>query len=304
MDALSKDVEFKDHVYIPYSVEFLDVMSYLVFYLEHVDQSLGFLKHKNFPSPHVFKGCINWNQVSYLFYEVDIIEREFLITEKEDLWKVTPYELIYTRTVTDLAIHPECVEFFKSFPELFLVEDETPIVSYIGIGDSELNEQILLQNKNEKKGILGKGYYFTTYENAEYDSLYKEDKDTNLIRIENKYHRTDKHFQDTSVYIKDHSFYHHSHKLGEVPHCNEDLDYVIYYYDKDVIYLKSTRLHGCKKEVKLRKEDGCVMRYVLFLKKHSMGKKKGYDSCAYDSTYMIRNSDHFICLSYHSIKKK
>ena len=308
MDELSTHMEYEHRIYIPYSIEKLDDMSYIVFYLENrKGKELCFLTHKNFPKPQVFKGCINWNESSYLFYELELIEREFLNAEEEDLWKVTPYEILYTRMVTDLPIQKQCVDFFKAFPGLFLVqENEVPIVAYIGVGVSDLNEQILLQNKNEKKGILGKGYYFTTYENAEYDALYKKDDYDNLLRLENKSHLKESHFQDTSVYIKDHHFYHHSYKLGKVPHCNESLHYFIYYYDEEVIYLKTTNPHGCKQEteVKLRKEDGCVMRYVLFLKKHSIGKSKGYDSYAYDSHYMIRHSDHFICLSYHSIKKK
>jgi hypothetical protein len=133
--------------------------------------------------------------------------------------------------------------------------------------------------------------------------MYKEETDDFLLRLEN--HRlTDKDIRDESVYIKDGKFFHHSTFLGKVPDCNETLPYIIYYYDKEVIYLKSTKPHGCKKEVKLRKEPGFVMRYILFLNKHMIGKGKGFDSYAYDSQYMVRNSDHFICLSYHSIKKK
>jgi hypothetical protein len=305
MDTLSKHMDYKDHIYIPYSIESLEDMSYIVFYLEKIDRELSFLKHKNFTHPRTFKGCLNWNNVSYLFYELDVIEREFLRAEEEELWKVTPYEMLYTRMVTDIPIQKECVDFFKNFPDLFLIEDnEVPIVAYLGLGESELNEQILLQNKNEKKGILGQGYYFTSYENAEYDAMYKEENDDNLIRLENKSHIKDKDIHDNSVYIKDHKFFHDTKYLGEVPSCNESLTYFIYYYDKEVIYLKSTKPHGCKKEAKLRKESGYVMRYVLFLKKHLVGKTKGYDSYSYDSQYMIRNSDHFICLSYHSIKKK
>jgi hypothetical protein len=303
MDTLSKHMEYKKHIYIPYSRERLDEMTYTVFYLEKVNGQLSFLSQKHMPKPNVFKGCINWNQMSYVFYELDVIEKEFLRAEEEDLWKVTPYEILYTRSVIDVPIDSECIDFFKNFPEVLLSE-ETPIVAYLGVGESELTEQILLQNKNEKKGILGQGFYFTTYENAEYDALYQEDSDDHLIRLENRFHRGDKEFRDTSIYIKDHKFYHYSYVVGDVPQCNESLTYFVYYYDKEVIYLKSTKPHHCKKENKLRKEDGVVMRYILFLKKHSIGKGKGYDSYAYDSHYMIRNPDHFICLSYHSIKKK
>lgn len=306
MDTLDKHVDYKEHEYIPYSIESLGDMSYIVFYFEiRKGYDLRFLKHKHFNQRHVFKGCINWNRRSYLFYELDVIEREFLQAEEEDLWKVTPFEILYTRTVKDIPIQSECIDFFKNFPELFMVgTNEIPIVAYIGVGESELNEQILLQNKNEKKSILGKGYYFTTYENAEYDALYKEEHDDHLLRLDNRSHLGDREIQDTTVYIKDHRFYHHTHLLGDVPECDESLQYAIYYYDKEMIYLKSTKSHGCKREQKLRKEDGFVMRYILFLKKHCVGKGKGFDSYAYDSQYMIINSDHFICLSYHSTKKK
>jgi len=306
MDALEKHIDYKDHVYIPYSVESLDDMSYIVFYLErNKGDELSFIQHKEFDTPYRFKGCINWNKTSYLFYELDMVEREFLSADEEEMWKVTPYEILYTRSVAGLPIHKECVDFFKTYPSLFMVgTDEVPIVAYMGLGQSELSEQILLQNKNEKKGMFGRGYYFTTYENAEYDAIYKEETDDYLIRLENRNHLSDKQIYDTSVYIKNDKFYHDHQYLGEVPSCNDTIQYVIYYYDKDVIYLKSTKPNGCKKEVKLRKEQGVVLRYILFLNKHSIGNGKGYDSYAYDSQYMIRHSDHFICLSYHSIKKK
>lgn len=305
MDALSKHIEHKTQVYIPYSIETIDTLSYRVFYLEKMKNELCFTRLKNFPRPHEFKGCINWSEVSYLFYEVDPVEREFLIADDDSLWKATPYEILYTKHIANVPIHLECVSFFKTFPEFFFInEQEVPIVAYLGVGESELNEQILLQNKNEKKGVLGQGYYFTTYENAEYDAFYKEEDADNLVRLENKTHIKDKDIHDTTVSIRDHKFYHRNRYLGDVPNCNESLEYSIYYYDKEVIYLKSSKLHGCKKEVKLRNENGYVMRYVLFLKKHLVGKGKGYDSYAYDSQYMIRHSDHFICLSYHSIKKK
>ncbi len=43
------------------------------------------------------------------------------------------------------------------------------------------------------------------------------------------------------------------------------------------------------------------MRYVLFLGKHWIGTraKKDHDSYAYDDEYMVRDPDHFLCLSYH-----
>jgi hypothetical protein len=194
---------------------------------------------------------------------------------------------------------------FKAIPSLCFLEDqEVPAVAYLGVGESEIKEQILLQSKNEKVGIFGKGYYFKNYENALYDAYYKEETDDYLIRLENTSHINDRVIQDDSVLIKGSSFYHGTHYLGEVPDCNRKVKYFIYYYDDEVIYLKSHKPHDCKKDIQLRKESGYVMRYVLFLKKHSILKKMDADSYASDSIYMVKNADHFICLSYHFIKKK
>ena len=233
------------------------------------------------------------------------------MSEKDHLWKVTPYEILYTRKVCDVTIDSECIDLFKAYPELCFVKDhEVPAVAYLGIGVSEINEQMLLQTLNDKHGIFGQGYYFKDYDNALYDTYYKEETDDFLIRLENKSHLSDKDLKDSSVHIEKNAFYHHKHYLGDVPECKTGLKYFIYYYDDDVIYIKSVKPNECKKEVSLRKEDGYVMRYVLFLKKHlntntiSNAKKGGADSYAYDSTYMIKNADDFICLSYHFIKKK
>jgi hypothetical protein len=305
MDGLSSKIEYEDHIYIPYRVETLYENPYLVYFLNH-GKSLQFLTKKTFSPDHLYRGAINWKNCSYLFYEITNVEREFLSSEKEEIWKVTPYEILYTRQVTDVPIHQECVDFFKAFPQLCVVDknSEVPVVSYLGVGVSEIKEQILLQ-KNEKLGIFGNGYYFTNYEDALYNAYYKEETDDYLIRLENKSHLSDKVIKNDSVHIKENSFYHGPHYLGEVPECKKNIKYFIYYYDDEVIYLRSFKPNDCKKEIQLRNEPGYVMRYILFLKKHSMDKGKGdYDSYASDSLYMVKNSDHFICLSYHFIKKK
>jgi hypothetical protein len=304
MDTLTDHIEFKEQVYIPYTIEHLNRNSYIVYLLENL-HGLRFIGKKRLPREHIFKGAVNWNKRSYLFYEVSNIENEFLSNNPEDLWKVTPYEILNTREVTDIPIHEECVEFFKKFPEFCMVEgNEVPVVLYLGIGVSEIKEQILLQNKNEKKGLLGQGFYFSTYDKSLKDAIYKEETDDYLIHLENP-GLTDQDIHNTGVYIENHKFYHQSHYLGDVPSCSETIKYSIYYYDKDVIYLKSLKPNKCKKEITKRKEDGYVMRYIVFLKKHCIGKKKMvFDSYAYDSLYMVKSSDNFICLSYHSIKKK
>lgn len=306
MDGLSSKIEYEHHIYIPYRIESLYDASYIVYFLDH-GKHLQFLTKKTFSPDHSYTGVINWNDHSYLFYELTYPEREFLSSEKEELWKVTPYEILYTREVTDVPIHQDCIDFFKAFPQLCFVDkekNEVPVVAYLGVGVSEIKEQILLQSKNEKIGIFGKGYYFTNYEDALYNAYYKEETDDYLIRLENKSQISDKDIKNDSVQIKGNSFYHGSHFLGEIPECKKNVKYFIYYYDEEVIYLKSFKPHECKKDIQLRKEPGYVMRYILFLKKHSMDKKIEGDSYASDSLYMVKNADHFICLSYHFIKKK
>lgn len=309
MDVLTTEIdEHVPRVYVPYSIEMLNETPFLVYYLENKQTILSFIQSSDkLPDEHLYKGVLNWNKKAYLFYEINSLDSEFLVSEKENLWKVTPYEILYTRHVCMDAIHSECTELFKAYPSLcFMKEQEVPVVAYLGIGVSEINEQILLQSLNEKDGMFGSGYYFKDYDNALYDAYYKEDMDDYLIRLENKNRLSEKDFKNTNVHIEKNAFYHDKHYLGNVPNCNTGLKYFIYYYDEDVIYIKSTKPNHCKKEISLRKEDGYLMRYVLFLKKHANSKtKKGdSDSYAYDSTYMIKNADDFICLSYHFIKKK
>ena len=308
MDGLSSTLDYEDRVYIPYRIEILDDTQYMVYYLEHVKDKLQFLTNKTFVNSGKYQGALNFKERerTFLFYEMTHQEDEFVSSDQEYVWKVTPYEILYTREVSGVRIHSDCVELFKLVPTLSLIEEhEVPVVAYIGVGESDIKEQILLQTKNEKVGIFGKGYYFNNYENALYDAYYKEETDDYMVRLENTSHLNDRVIQNDQVQIKGTSFYHGTHYLGEVSECNRNVKYFIYYYDDEVIYLKSHKPHDCKKEIQLRKESGYVMRYILFLKKHSIQKTgSNADSYAADSIYMVKNTDHFICLSYHFIKKK
>jgi hypothetical protein len=305
MDELTSTIEYDKKVIVPFRIEYLYESPYMVYYLEHSKNKLQFLKEIKKVSEKDLRGVMNWKECSYIFYEMTQIERDFLPCEKDDLYKVTPYEFLYTREVVGIPIHSDCTDFFKAHPKLCMIEEEEiPVVSYLGVGVSEIKEQILLQSTNEKVGIFGKGYYFYTYENAIYDAYYKEDTDDSLIRLENHIKSPERVIQNDKVELKGKSFFHGKHYLGDSNECNPHVKYSIYYYDDEVIYLKSSKPHHCQKEIHLRKESGYVMRYILFLKKHSMKKNTECDSYASDSLYMIKNSDHFICLSYHFIKKK
>jgi len=283
MDILTKEIEHEDRVYIPYSVESLNENRFLVYYLEN-RKGLCFIEENKLPAEHIYRGALSWKNKSYLFYEITNLDSEFLVTEKEDLWKVTPYEILYTRRVGEDDIHTECTDLFKAYPNLCFIKDqEVPIVAYWGIGVSEINEQILLQTLNDKHGAFGRGYYFKDYDNALYDAYYKDNNDDFLIQLENKGHLSEKDIKDTSVRIEKNAFYHRKHYLGNIPQCDTSLKYFIYYYDDEVIYIKSLRPNKCKQEVSLRTEDGYVMRYIIFLKKHANTKRIGADSYAGDS---------------------
>ena len=297
---LGQHVEFTQRYYIPFSIEHIEDEAYLLYFLEK-KHGLHFLKDiAILPPDSIYRGVLNHQGASYLFYEVRNVEIEFLSTEKEDLWRVTPYEILYTRFVMDIPIHHGCTDFFKSFPRLCFVEEhEVPMVAYVGLGASEIKEQILLQSKNHRVGIFGEGHYFYDYTHALQGSIYK--MDDFLVRLSNP-GLSDQDIQDTTITIRDGRFYHATHDLGDATGCH-DATYVLYYYDKESIYLKSNKSHHCSIDKTIRTEDGYVMRYLLFLKKNSMKKRKGYDSYAHDLTYMVRSSDHFLCLSYHSIKK-
>jgi len=310
MDEFSDTLDYEKRVYVPYRKEFLNEVPYWIYYLTQdthgKKQNLHFLTSPSFSTDH-YRGALNLDstKTSYLFYELTHMD-EFISSEEEPLWKVTPYEILYTREVAGIPIHSECIQLFKAFPTLCFVEEhEVPVVSYVGIGASEIQEQILLHTKNEKIGLLGKGYYFKKYQDALYDAYYKEESDR-LIRFENTGHLNDRMIRDDSVVLKGNRFYHEKHYLGESNECDKNAHYSIYYYDEEVIYLRSTKPHHCKAEVQLRKESGYVMRYILFLKKHRIGRgaKNDFDSYASDSTYMLKNADDFNCLSYHFIKKK
>jgi hypothetical protein len=272
--------------------------AYRLYFLEK-KHGLHFIQSEtSLPPDSSYRGSLNYKEASFLFYEVQNVEIEFLSTEKDDLWRVTPYEILYTRTVTDIPIHHLCIDLFKYFPGLcFVDEHEVPVVAYLGLGASEIKEQILLQSKNDRKGLFGQGHYFYDYKRALQDARYK--MDDYLIRLDNPGIQD---FQDTVIDLREGRFYQGKHDLGDASGCLP-VTYTLYYYDEESIYLKSNKPHHCKIDQVTRKEDGFVMRYLLFLKNHTFTKRKDYDSYAYDSTYMVRNADDFICLSYHSIKK-
>jgi len=300
-----------------------DIITLPTFYLKSVKDSFEYMKDTFQKSTYKYKGCIFHNDENYLLFELDLFDGGMIpIYHKDTWWKVLPFELIYTKKVLQYKIDSACSSFFANHPNLLYLFNKThkyevPIVAYIGTGESLLNNFILL-DENQKNGIYGKGYYFTSLEEAYFHSLYDdlEPKDTLLKLLNNKYINDLTPVTDRKITIKHNKFYMNGTFIGEVPsHCGKSNEFTLHNYDENFIYLKASgSLKQCRNKRNLyfkRKEDGCLLKYVVFLK-HSkivlnkMAKK--YDSYTgihnHFLSIMVKNSINFECISYHIVNKE
>jgi len=255
---------------------------------------------------HSYKGCIFFENENYVIYEYTETEGDFLPTDYDSkIWKVLSFEILYSKKILDIDIDKKLTHFFKQFPDLLCInindtKIEVPVIGYVGIGKEDLNEQIVLQNKNNIGGMFKRGYYFFDYKEASHYANYEIDHDEYLLKLKN-ISVTDS-LIDFTVTMKDDKFFINNIFIGDVPiHCNKNAKYTLYYYDKDVVYLKSNVPNKCASSKE--KRDGIVIRYVLFLNRHYIGpkSKKNYDSFSYNSIYMIKSTENFACISYHLI---
>jgi hypothetical protein len=271
------------------------IITFPSIYLNKISDATRFMnKHFN---DYIYKGNLFWNDENYIFYEiVDSIDLTPTYSV-DSWWKVTPYELLYTQRVLMYPVDKYYSSFFKQNPEiLFLIDGatkyETPIVGYLGVDESELNQQFLLHDINYKKG-----YYFGTIEQAYFQSLFTSQPD--VLQLENPMKTI---IKQKKIHIKDNQFYLGPYLIGNVPSgCNST--YVLHDIDSDFIYLKKDKECYTK-----RSQPGCIIRYVLFLKKTSISPtlKRSHDSFTYGKcepywfpTYMVKKSDQFVPLSYH-----
>jgi hypothetical protein len=274
-----------------------------------------YMKESFTSSTYDYKGVIEEKGENYVFYQVSLHETDFFPTLVSDVWwKVTAFEILYSGFVLQYQLDKKCVLFFQSNPEFLLIYSdkiryEMPAIGYIGIGMSELNEQLLLENKNYRKGRFKKGYYFQSPEQAFKNALYDINRPYEyIIKLANHKYITDVlPIEDTKITIKNSKFYLEDIFLGDVPsHCKSSGDYELYYFDDDMIYLKTTDENSCTTPYYNKRDDmGCIMRYVLFLGNHWVGTrtKKGFDSFSYDEEFMVKHIDNFLCLSYHVVDK-
>ena len=260
-----------------------------------------------FKRDYQYKGNIYFENENYAIFEDFQIESDFL-PNNDKYWKVLSFEILYSKKVFDLDIDKKVVNFFKNYPNILCYSKngyrtEVPVVGYVGIGEDELNEQIILQKQNNKDGPFKRGYYFLDYEDALNDANYEKENDEYLVKLKN-ISVTDSLIDNLTISIRDDKFFINNIFIGDVPpHCKKDAIYTLYYYDKDVVYLKSNKPNQCV--VIKRERDGIVMRYALFLNRHWIGPKsrKNYDSFSYNSVYMIKSTENFACISYDLYKK-
>jgi hypothetical protein len=307
---------------ILYCIEIINDLPYIYFLMNKNTNDIiqlpftnvidDYMKQSFTLSTYEYKGTIEFKDENYVFYKINSNETDFLPCYYEDtLWKVTPFEILYSGTVLQFPIDIKCILFFKSNPEFLLIKDkdiryEMPVIAYVGIGISELKEQLLLTNKNKTNGRFKKGYYFNSCEKSFNSAIYDTNGSDYIIKLVNNSIEDILPIENTEVTIKNGKFYLGHLFIGDVPpHCKKTT-YELYYFNEEIIYLKSNEQNLCtSKYDKKREEDGCLIRYCLFLGNHWVGSraKKNYDSFAYDEEYMIKNIDNFVCISYHIIDK-
>ena len=290
-------------------------------YLKNIKQSHDYMSEKFQKSKYNYKGCISHNNENYLLYEMNLHDGGMIpIYNKDSWWKVLPFEIIYSKKVLDFKVDSLTTSFFMNHSNLLFLFNkyskyEVPIIVYIGTGQSLINNYILL-DENYKNGKHGKGYYFTSLEEAYFHSLYDdlEPTDTLLKLINNKYINELTPISDRNIKMKDNKFYLNDMFIGDIPfNCNNS-EFTLHNYNEDFIFLKSSKsLKKCKNkrnEYIKRNENGCILKFILFLKNSKVvvhKKGKNYDSyCSgkmkdnWFPTYMTKNN-MFECISYHVV---
>jgi hypothetical protein len=235
---------------------------------------------------------------------------------------VIPFEIIYSKKVMHYKVDDFVRNFFINHQNLLFLFNkhhkyEVPIVAYIGTSEKLMNNYILL-DKHYKNGKYGKGFYFTSLEEAYFHSIYDdlEPTDTILKLLNNNYINDFTQINERDIIKKDNKFYLNNIFIGDIPVNCKNNKFRLHSYSEDFIFLSSsTSLKKCKNkrnEYIKRKENGCIMKFVLFLKKNKIvihKKGKHYDSyCSgkmkdnWFPTYMTKTTV-FECISYHIIDK-
>jgi hypothetical protein len=318
-------VEKGDNPYIYYLMNKInDIIKLPTLYLKDIKQVHDYMKEKFQKSKYNYKGCIEHNGENYILYEMKLADSGIIPNyDKDDWWKVFPFEIINSKKVLHYKIDSLITSFFMKYSNLLYLFNkkhkyEVPIIAYIGTGETLLNNYILL-DENYKNGKHGKGYYFTSLEEAYFHSLYDdlEPTDTLLKLINNKYINELTSLSDRTIKIKDNKFYLNEIFIGDIPlNCKASHVFTLHNYNEDFIFLKSSgSLKKCKNkrnEYIKRKENGCILKFIVFLKNSKVvihKKGKNYDSyCSgkmsdkWFPTYMTKKN-MFECISYHIVNK-
>ena len=318
-------IEKGDNPYIYYLMNKInDIITLPTLYIKNIQQAYEFMKNKFEKSKYQYKGCIEHNNENYLLFEMNLFDSGMIpIYNKDSWWKVLPFEIIYSKKVLNYKMDQLCSSFFMNKLNLLYLFNKThkyevPIVAYIGTGISLLNNHIILE-EHIKTGKYGKGFYFSSFEESYFNALYDdlEPTDTLLKLLNNNYITELTPISNRNIIIKNNKFYLNNLFIGDIPNnCNGI--FTLHNYTEDFIYLKSnTSLKKCKNKRKYyikRKEDGCILKYILFLKNSKLvinnkkGKFNSYCSGKIDNkwfpTYMIKDSTNSKCITYHLIDKE
>ena len=275
-------------------------------YLKDIKDSDKFMNEHFGSFKYKYKGTMSYNDENMIFYEILIDNNILQPTHFYDSWwKTTPFEILYLKKVLHLKIDIYAIDFFKNNQQCFYIYNknvryEVPIVSYLGIDSNDLNEQILLGDINYKNYEFGKGYYFESLNEAYFNSLYSNEiVDEYIIKlINNNYINDLTPLENFDITIKNNQFFYNSIYIGDVPiNCNK-YKYAFYKYNKEYIYLKSSKkMKNCERYYSKRKHEGYILKYVLFLKNSSNLKKSGFDSY-----FSFKHSPYWF--PYYMIKKQ
>jgi len=316
-------IETGDNPYIYYLMNKINnIIQFPAIYSKNMNDIDDYMENMFELSKYTYKGCIEFNDENYVLFVMTLFDNSMLpIYNKDVWWKVFPFEIINSKKVLSFKIDPLCSFFFMNHLNLLYLFNneamyEVPFIAFIGTGESLLNNYILL-DEHHINGKYGKGYYFTSLGEAYYHSLYDNlnSTDTLLKLINNKYINDLTPTSDRLITIKSNKFYLNNLFIGDVP-INCKGEFTLHNFNDDFIYLKSNiSLKRCKNKRIFnlkRHEDGCILRYVLFLKKTKIvldKKGKQFDSfCGGKTstfkfpTYMTKYNN-FTCVSYHITDK-
>jgi hypothetical protein len=110
----------------------------------------------------VFDGYVKHRAEIYMFYRLDVIDKEISIQKDEPFWWVTMYEILLSKRVINDNVHDSVGKVFHQKPKLKYLYSESgikqpyPIIGYVS-KQKQTNQVGWIERKN---GSMGNYYYF------------------------------------------------------------------------------------------------------------------------------------------------